>query len=71
MDGLINKKQLLNLCCKVYIKTTQASNANESVSEFSKSWAIHNSNTFTDVVLRKDINSHLDVTGVQFFRLQI
>ena len=35
-----------------------------------KDWVVHNSKSYTDVVMRKN-TSHLNATGVQFFILQI
>ena len=66
------KVKALHLHCLPYIwEMMQVSIANESVSECSRTGLCIKSKRFTDVVTRKHIKCHLNVPGVQFFRLQI
>ena len=68
---ILNKSETLHLNCLPYIcKMMQTRKANESVSESSK----------TGLCIKKKVNgccheetleSHLNMTGVQFIRLQI
>ena len=62
----------LHLNCLLFIYTMmQASKANESVSEYSKTWLCIKVKNVADVVPRKHKKSHFNVTGVQLFSLQI